>query len=242
MRHESRLNLDDIPVTTADPAGYIYLLTHSQNPGLVRVGWQRQRPDRSVYFLDDSRGITARPMELRSYGGYRNARQSFEQLQRSLSRWQVADDQYRIPLADAVIELGKLSEPGAMRLMPYDPELREKLAEIGRIRQPNAYTVALLAERDAQDRRTRIERRVAARRVQDAMPLIGLVSWLVVFCLMESWVVYKYGLVLEPLLTATALTAPASCLVAIGVTRFTRWVLRQFAAQAPAAMHSARQQ
>lgn len=242
MRHESRLNLDETPVTTADPAGYIYLLTHSQSPGLVRIGWQRERPDRSVYFLDDSRGITARPMELRSYGGYPHARQSYEQLQRRLSRWKIADNHYRLPLSDAVIELGKLSEPGAMRLMPYDHELRTKLQEASRANSPsNAYMAARIAEQNARERRTRIERRVAARRVEDAMPLIGLISWLVVFSLMESWVVYKHGLALEPVLTATALTAPASCLVAIGITRFTRWILRQITDQSGSRLQPARQ-
>ena len=68
------------------------------------------------------------------------------------------------------------------------------------------------------------------------MPLLALISWLVAFCLMEAWVIYQTGLRLEPILTSAVLTAPAACLIAIGVTRLARWLLRmraQFAQRTP---------
>lgn len=233
MRHTSTMK-PDIQAAIADPAGYIVILTHSQRPDTVKISWQQNPPADSVHFLDDPRGITARPMELRCYGGYPHAKQTFERLQARLQAFQTDLGDYQMPLRDVVLELAALSAPGALRLLPLDAGLESKLqpnrTPLSPIaeshRQPPHQAQAPAPEHDRRDAQT--ERRQNLRRIEDKMPLIGLVTWLLSFGLLEGWIASHYDFATEPMVTGIAVAGPLACAVSMLTTRAVRrWRLRQ---------------
>ena len=244
MRHTSTLQ-PDIQAAVADPAGYIVILTHSQRPNTVKISWQQPPPSKSVHFLDDPRGITARPMELRCYGGYPHAKQTFERLQSRLQAFHTHDGNYQIPLSDAVLELAALSAPGALRLLPLDTGLKAKL-------QPNRTPLSPSAQAkqnssrsyseagsDTDRRQVQTDRRQSLRRIEDRMPLIGLFSWLLSFGLIEGWIAVKYAFATEPMVTGIAVAGPLACAVSMMVTRAVRrW--RQYRLRREEALELAR--
>lgn len=225
MRHSSTLQ-PDIQAAVVDPAGYIVILTHSQRPDTVKISWQQPSPSESVYFLDDPRGITARPMELRCYGGYPHAKQTFERLQSRLQAFHTQDGNYRIPLSDAVLELAALSAPGALRLLPLDAGLEAKLKPNRTPLSPTADmqpAAVHAAAASAGDRRqVQNDRRQSLRRIEDRMPLIGLVSWLLSFGVIEGWIAVRYAFATEPVVTGIAVAGPLACAVAMVTTRAVR--------------------
>lgn len=246
MRHTSTMK-PDIQAAIADPAGYIVILTHSQRPDTVKISWQQTPPADSVHFLDDPRGITARPMELRCYGGYPHAKQTFERLQARLQAFQTDLGDYQMPLRDVVLELAALSAPGALRLLPLDVDLKSKL-------QPNRTPLSPIAEMhrrpphqaatsvpDSDRRSLQTERRQQLRRVEDKMPLIGLVSWLLSFGLLEGWIASHYDFAMEPTVTGIAVAGPLACAVAMMTTRAVRrWRQRQLRLQQAEALDQVR--
>lgn len=227
MRHSSTLQ-PDIQAAVADPSGYIVILTHSQRPDTVKISWQQPPPSKSVHFLDDPRGITARPMELRCYGGYPHAKQTFERLQSRLQAFHTHDGNYRIPLRDAVLELAALSAPGALRLLPLDAGLDAKLKPHRTPLPPSAapqqhtYRASTTPSSDADRREVQGDRRQSLRRIEDRMPLIGLFSWLLSFGLIEGWIAVKYAFATEPMVTGIAVAGPLACAVAMLTTRAVR--------------------
>lgn len=227
MRHSSTLQ-PDIQAAVADPAGYIVILTHSQRPDTVKISWQQTPPSKSVHFLDDPRGITARPMELRCYGGYPNAKQTFERLQARLQAFHSHDGNYQMPLRDAVLELAALSAPGALRLLPLDAGLQAKLSPNRTPLSPLAeapharHQAANPSEAESDRRQVQGDRRQSLRRIEDRIPLIGLFSWLLSFSVIEGWIAIRYAFATEPMVTGIAVAGPLACAVAMMTTRTVR--------------------
>ena len=233
MRHTSTLQ-PDIQAAVADPAGYIVILTHSQRPDTVKISWQQPPPSQSVHFLDDPRGITARPMELRCYGGYPHAKQTFERLQSRLQAFHTDNGDYRIPLQDAVLELAALSAPGALRLLPLDAGLATKMKPGRTPLAPaasgaqTAFGATASASTAADRRQPKTERRQNLRRIEDRMPLIGLISWLFGFGVIEGWIAVRYAFATEPMVTGIAVAGPLACAVSMVTTRAVRrWRLHR---------------
>lgn len=227
MRHSSTLQ-PDIQAAVADPAGYIVILTHSQRPDTVKISWQQPPPSESVHFLDDPRGITARPMELRCYGGYPHAKQTFERLQSRLQAFHTNDGNYQIPLRDAVLELAALSAPGALRLLPLDAGLEAKLKpnrtplSPSTESQQNSTRAHSEGGSETDRRQVQTDRRQSLRRIEDRMPLIGLFSWLLSFGFIEGWIAVEYAFATEPMVTGIAVAGPLACAVAMMTTRAVR--------------------